>query len=685
MPSQSNSPTCARPGARSPFASLFLDPLMERSDDSRVERGLWYWVVSGIAFAVLLTGLMGFLSWRSAEKAAEDADWVAHTHAVQTALAVTARHAVDVETGARGFAATGDEIFLEPYQRGQAAVALDLDRLRQLTSDNPAQRQPLDQLQLQIDARIETAKAMVIDRRVSGTVPDKAVFLEGKRRMDEVRTTVAEMQSEENRLLEQRASKVQEARHSMAVVNAVSTLTGMILLLLAGSGIGREIMSNTRLHGRLQALNADLENRVQQRTAALQAEVTGRRRVEEVLREQAALLNLAHDAIFVRDLESRILFWNPGAQDAYGWSAKEAKGHVTHDLLQTKFPIPLEAIDAVLREKGEWNGELRHTTRGGKEIVVASRWSLRRDEGGKPTAILEINRDITERKRAAEALAAQAEELFRKAEELVRSEREIRSLNEGLEQRVHERTAELEAANKELEAFTYSVSHDLRAPLRHISGFTKMLTEEYGAGVPPEVQHYLQRIQEATRRMGLLVDDLLNLARIGRQELRLQVTGLESITKDVIADLGPDTLGRTVEWKIGSLPFVECDPALTKQVFQNLLSNAVKFTRPRPQAVIEIGQKNHEGAPLVFVRDNGVGFSMKYADKLFGVFQRLHRPEDFEGTGVGLATVQRIIQKHGGRIWAEAELDKGATFYFTLGASEKNELKTKAAAAGEKA
>ncbi len=244
--------------------------------------------------------------------------------------------------------------------------------------------------------------------------------------------------------------------------------------------------------------------------------------------------------------------------------------------------------------------------------------------------------------------------------------------------------AELAASVKELEAFTYSVSHDLRAPLRHISGFSRILTEEYGPNLPSDAQHHLQRIQDGTRRMGQLVDDLLNLARVGRRDLSLQVSGLKSLVDEVIAELEPECTGRQIEWRIADLPFVDCDPGLMKQVFQNLLSNAIKFTRPRSQAVIEVGRKDQDGTAVVFVRDNGVGFNMKYADKLFGVFQRLHRPEDFEGTGVGLATVQRIIQKHGGgRIWAEAELDKGATFYFTLGAREKTEFKTKAAMAGD--
>jgi hypothetical protein len=169
----------------------------------------------------------------------------------------------------------------------------------------------------------------------------------------------------------------------------------------------------------------------------------------------------------------------------------------------------------------------------------------------------------------------------------------------------------------------------------------------------------------------------------GRRDLTLQVSGLRSMVDEIIAELAPECAARQIEWSIGDLPFVECDPGLIKQVLQNLLSNAVKFTRPRSQAVIALGHKNIDGTPTVLVRDNGVGFNMKYADKLFGVFQRLHRTEDFEGTGVGLATVQRIIQKHGGRIWVEAELDKGATFYFTLGASHKSELKSKAAIVGD--
>jgi signal transduction histidine kinase len=289
-------------------------------------------------------------------------------------------------------------------------------------------------------------------------------------------------------------------------------------------------------------------------------------------------------------------------------------------------------------------------------------------------ALLNILDDIDiERSRVAEVnqrLETVNNELGREVAARRQRESEIRELNDELEQRVLQRTAELDATNKELEGFSYSVSHDLRAPLRHIDGFSRMLEEENSIGLSDEARRCLSRIREGTRQMGRLIDELLSLARLGRKEMKVQVTGLSSIAEEAVGEMKNETEGRSIEWKLGPLPFVECDPGLMKQVFVNLLSNAVKFTRPRSQARIEVGAFAQNDRAVIFVRDNGVGFSMKYADKLFGVFQRLHRLEDFEGTGIGLATVQRILHRHGGRAWAEAELDKGATFYFTIGAEK---------------
>jgi light-regulated signal transduction histidine kinase (bacteriophytochrome) len=246
------------------------------------------------------------------------------------------------------------------------------------------------------------------------------------------------------------------------------------------------------------------------------------------------------------------------------------------------------------------------------------------------------------------------------------AEQNLKESNERLERR----TAELSETNIELESFAYSVAHDLRAPLRHIAGYSGVLTQDYGPRLDAEGLRCLGKITECARQMGRLVDDLLNLSRIGRQELAFQDIALSSLVAHAIEDIAPELAGRNIEWRIGELFSAECDPGLMKQVFINLLSNSVKYTRRREPALIEVGQTMQNGERIVFVRDNGVGFEMQYAEKLFGVFQRLHKARDFEGTGVGLAIVQRIIRKHGGRIWAEAAVDQGATFFFALGTPE---------------
>jgi light-regulated signal transduction histidine kinase (bacteriophytochrome) len=225
---------------------------------------------------------------------------------------------------------------------------------------------------------------------------------------------------------------------------------------------------------------------------------------------------------------------------------------------------------------------------------------------------------------------------------------------------------QLGVANADLEAFSYSVAHDLRSPIRQIAGFSRILLEEYGPQLPPEARRYLDKVAQGAQQMGGLVDDLLHLAQVGRQPLSLQATALDAILAAAMESLRPECSRRTIEWHIGALPSVECDRGLMKQVFVNLLSNALKYTRPRHPAVIQVGQATLQGEQITFVRDNGVGFDMQYAGKLFGVFQRLHLASEFDGTGIGLATVERIIRKHGGRVWAQAEAGLGATFFFTI-------------------
>jgi PAS domain S-box-containing protein len=336
-----------------------------------------------------------------------------------------------------------------------------------------------------------------------------------------------------------------------------------------------------------------------------------------------------------------ITYWNRGAQELYGWTAEEAIGKKSPQLLQTVFPASVDDILAELLRTDRWEGELRKTKADGTPVVVASRWSLRRDEQGRAVAILETNNDITERKRW---------------------EQEIQSLN----QEIAKRSTELEAINKELEAFAYSVSHDLRAPLRHMAGYTELLQKRASSGLDEKSNHYIAMMLESAKRMGNLIDDLLAFSRIGRAETQNTLVNLGQLVREALTEVRHDTEGRDIIWKIGTLPDFYGDRSMLRLVLVNLITNAIKFTRTRPQAEIEIGCAEGNGNELVVsVRDNGVGFDMKYVNKLFGVFQRLHPSDEFEGTGIGLATVQRIINRHGGKVWAEGAVDAGATFYFS--------------------
>ena len=383
--------------------------------------------------------------------------------------------------------------------------------------------------------------------------------------------------------------------------------------------------------------------------------VGARRRIEDDLRrsrdllqleverraQQARLLDQTHDSIIFRQVDGRITYWNSGAEELYGWKPEEAIGKRSHDLLRTVFPAPIEDIDAELLRAGIWEGELEHTRIDGAKVIVASRWSLSRDDAGQPM-VMETNNDITERKRR---------------------EGEVRKLNLELAARA----AELDASNKELESFAYSVSHDLRAPLRHMTGYSELLQKQASSVLDDKSRRYLQTITESSKRMGNLIDDLLAFSRIGRAEARMGTVNVDRLVREVVDETASQTGEREIVWKIGPLPVCHGDRSMLKLAVTNLVANAVKFTRLRAHAEIEIGSiDNGDDAVEIYVADNGAGFEMQYAHKLFGVFQRLHRADEFEGTGIGLATVQRIIHRHGGKVRAEGAVDQGARFYFSL-------------------
>jgi signal transduction histidine kinase len=380
---------------------------------------------------------------------------------------------------------------------------------------------------------------------------------------------------------------------------------------------------------------------------ASQTEIAERLRSENALRDQTrileSILSSMSDGVVVADENGRFTVFNSAAEKIVGIGALDAAPETWAErygafLPDTVTPYPTDQLPLVRAIRGEAVDQVEQFIRNeqlphGVWLSVSGR--ALRDESGVSKGGVVVFQDVTARKLA--------------------------------EQLTLERTRQLEAANKELEAFSYSVSHDLRAPLRAIDGFSRILLEEHAQQLSDEAQEYLGLVRDNTQQMGRLVDDLLSFSRLSRQQIKKQIVAPARIVQQCLEDLRGEQNGRRVEITVGDLPSCQADPSLLKQVWFNLLANALKYTRKRDAALVEVGSRcDRPGERTYFVRDNGVGFDMQYAPKLFGVFQRLHRAEDYEGTGVGLAIVHRIVLRHGGRVWAEAQPDQGATFYFTL-------------------
>ena len=393
---------------------------------------------------------------------------------------------------------------------------------------------------------------------------------------------------------------------------------------------------------------------------ALRDENTERKRAEEALHKsevqlQTIVENL-DEGVAVSDLDGQLLHFNRAALDLHGFAnVDECRRHVTkfaemfelRGMDGTVWPVDRWPLSRILRGEKLRDLEVRiRHMQADWQRVFSYGGTLVRDAGGQPLMAVVTIGDITDRKQAEE---------------------EIRRLNVDLERRVVERTAQLQAANGEMEAFSYSVSHDLRAPIRHIAAFAGLVKQRSGEKLDEKGRHYLNQVLDSAKQMGQLIDDLLSFSRMSRVAMQKTDVDLEALVEETLQAQQPETKGRNIVWKRSRLPRARGDTAMLRQVFVNLLANAIKYTRTRDPAEIEIGCQNGNSNELViFVRDNGVGFDMKYADKLFGVFQRLHRPEDFEGTGIGLANVRRIVARHGGRTWAEGAVNRGATFYVAL-------------------
>ncbi len=380
-------------------------------------------------------------------------------------------------------------------------------------------------------------------------------------------------------------------------------------------------------------------------------EITERKAADEMLRLLRSAVEHSTESILITDSDldlpgPRILFANPAFTAMSGYSAEEVVGK-TPRILQgpkTDRKVLRQLRDNLARGES-FAGEAINYRKDGTEFCIEWRIAPIYNHRGETTHYVALQRDISERKETAER---------------------ILGINAELEQRVLERTNQLEITNKELEAFSYTVSHDLRTPLRAVDGFSQAVIEDYGPQLPEGCRLQLQTIRRGAQKMGALIDDLLAFSRLSRTHLNKRRVDTGELVRSALEDLRADQLDRQITLHIEELPTCFGDAALLKQVWMNLLSNAFKYTQKREATVVEIGCTQSPEGCAFFVRDNGTGFDMLYAGKIFGVFQRLHRAEDYAGTGVGLAIVERIVHRHGGRVWAEAAVDEGATFYFTL-------------------
>jgi PAS domain S-box-containing protein len=390
-----------------------------------------------------------------------------------------------------------------------------------------------------------------------------------------------------------------------------------------------QVLLRKRAEEALRKAHDELELRVRQRTAELST-------ANEDLREQAALLDLAHDAILVRSVDGKIRYWNDGAEKTYGWTRLEALGKTTNTLLRPHFPRPLDDLMADLLRDGEWEGELGHRTKSGERITVASRWALQKGPEGSPTGMLEINRDISLRKRA--------------------------------EEQVKSYMAKLEESNQALQDFASIASHDLQEPLRKVSAFGSMLKQKCGGSLDEQGSDYLERMLNANQRMQSLLAALLEYARLSTRVDPFVDVELSKTVHEVLSDLEVRIKKTGGEVRVEALPVIQADPIQMRQLFQNLIGNALKFCETGKKPIVQVRSVSNTGSECqIVVEDNGIGFEERFLEKIFAPFQRLHgRSSHYEGTGMGLAICKKIVERHGGSITAKSAPGEGAAFIVKL-------------------
>jgi len=590
----------------------------------------------GFALAVIVMILSVNVAYHFAAKMQKTAALVEHRQQVLREVQQLAGELGEIESSLRGYLITGNASLLERIPENRERVREEFLTLKQETSDNPVQQANLGELEGLIERKNQWDERAAAERQQKG-FPEASRMVAtgtGLELWQSIRLQFIKMRNEEYRLIERDRAEVESS----------SALT-FLFLPLGG------FLSLTMILAGVCFLNGGMKERILAEER-LKISLAEGRRSEEALREREKQLvtvtaNLP-GLVAQLDRDLRYRFVNATYEKWFGVSTHELLGRKMEDLIgkdafERAEPHAKKALEGC---RVDFENQV-HTRNEGKLSLLVTFIPARNSEGHLD-GLYVVAMDITRLKGAEE---------------------EILKLNASLEQRVKSRTMELEMANKELEAFSYSVSHDLRAPLRTVDGFSQAVMEDYGNLLPENGRRYLELVRGGAQKMGMLIDDLLTFSRLSRLPLSRDKINMNRIVDECLTELGlaKQQETRKIRMEIAPLPPGQGDPALIKQVWINFISNALKYSRKCEEAVIRIGCQEENGEEVYFIKDNGTGFDMRYASKLFGVFQRLHRAEDYEGTGVGLAIVQRVIFRHGGRVWADSKPGEGASFYFTMG------------------
>ena len=675
----------------------------------------------GLMMVVLC--FLTFLSYLNSKRYEETSNLVAHTNQVLYHSEQILSAAIDLESGQGRYLITGDHFFLENYELAKSKIIDHITKLKKSTSDNPVQQKRIDTLLFLTNRRLKLLENIVSLSRTNAEITETmtAMYYENKSLLDNFRIVLTNCQNDENSLLKIRMVDNERETNSFNATLVILILFILFVLVIAYSIIhqhflirekneqaikanwqmlqsildntnsviyikdldGKYLLVNKKFASHFNCTPQDLMGKtsfdlVDEHTAkkitekdkevlaaqtsieyedsinhpngkfisitskfpltdeknnvyaicGMVTDITEIRKAEEIQVYHSYMIDNASDAIVASDLEMRINFWNKAAEEMYGYKAEEVYGKLYNEVLRTE--ISEEERKKQMEEfisTGKYTAELNFQTKNNKQITTLSSSTTIVDKSKKMIGYLMIAKDISERKKTEEAL---------------------------------------QQLNKELEAFTYSVSHDLRAPLRSIDGYSRILLEDYYDKVDNDGKKTINVIANNAIRMGKLIDDLLNFSRTGRQDISKGTINMNELIKIAVTDFENGIDFRLAKITVHHLPNAKADFNMMKQVWINLIGNALKYSSTKEVPLIEIGSYSDSSSDIYYIKDNGVGYEEKYAHKLFEVFQRLHRLDQFEGTGVGLALIKKIIEKHNGKVWSESKVDQGATFYFSL-------------------